>query len=38
MIGTESLKADALGMSADSSLDEVIDAYLEDFASINDDL
>ena len=37
-IGTESLKAHALGMSADSSLDEVIEAYLEDFASINDDL
>ena len=37
-IGTESLKAESLGMSADSSLDEVIEAYLEDFASINDDL
>ena len=30
-IGTESKRAQALGMSADSSVEEVIEAYLEDF-------
>ena len=30
-IGTESKRAEALGMSADSSLEEVIEAYLDDF-------
>ena len=30
-IGTESKRAEALGMSADSSVEEVIEAYLDDF-------
>ena len=34
-IGTESKRAEALGMSADSSVEEVIEAYLEDFHEVS---
>jgi hypothetical protein len=35
-IGTESKRAEALRMTADSSLEEVIEAYLEDFHGVRD--
>ena len=34
-IGTESKRAEALGMRADSSVEEVIEAYLEDFHEVS---
>ena len=35
-IGTESKRAEALEMTADSSLEEVIEAYLKDFHRVRD--